>query len=118
MLPTPGPAADRTQAEALPAGLGPDETVNGDKAYLDMTAAAGTTAVIPSKSSRNVQRELDREAYGERNPIERFKGRIKEFRRVAAHCDKTAHNFLSSVRLAVRRFLFRRTANRSIESIV
>ena len=30
---TPGPAADCTQAEALLAGLGRDETVIGDKGY-------------------------------------------------------------------------------------
>ncbi len=93
----------------------------GDRAYdsnaiLDMISAAGATAVIPPKSNRNEQRGLDREAYRERNLVERFIGRIKEFRRVATRYDKTARNFLSTVRLAISRFLLRRVASRLIES--
>ncbi len=119
--PAPGQAADCTQAGALLEGLGPDETVIGDRAYdsnaiLDMIAEAGATAVIPPKSNRNEQRELDREAYRERSPVERFIGKIKEFRRVATRYDKTARNFLSTVRLAISRFLLRRVAGRLIES--
>ncbi len=79
-LPAPGQAADCTQAGALLEGLGPDETVIGDRdcdsnAILDMIAEAGATAVIPPKSSRNEQRGLDREACRERSPVERFIGR-------------------------------------------
>ncbi len=121
VLLTPGQAADCTQAGALLEGLGPDETVIGDRAYdsnaiLDMISAAGATAVIPPKSNRNEQRGLDREAYRERNLVERFIGKIKEFRRVATRYDKTARNFLSTVRLAISRFLLRRVASRLIES--
>ena len=121
VLPTPGQAADCTQAGALLEGLGPDETMIGDRdcdgnAILDMISAAGATAVIPPKSSRNEQRGLDREACRERSPVERFIGRIKEFRRVAARHDRTARNFLSTVRLAISRFLLRRVASRLIES--
>ncbi len=121
VLLTPGQAADCTQAGALLEGLGPDETVIGDRAYdsnaiLDMIAEAGATAVIPPKSNRNEQRGLDREACRERNLVERFIGKIKEFRRVATRYDKTARNFLSTVRLAISRFLLRRVAGRLIES--
>ena len=92
-----------------------------DKAYdtdaiLDLIATAGATAVIPSKSNRKSPRSLDRETYKTRNLVERFFGRIKEFRRVATRYDKTARNFLSAVRLAIRRFLLRRIAEQSIES--
>ncbi len=121
VLQAPGQAADCTQVGALLEGLGPDETVIGDRdcdsnAILDMIVEAGATAVIPPKSSRNEQRGLDREACRERRPVERIIGRIKEFRRVAARYDKTARNFLSTVRLAISRFLLRRVAGRLIES--
>ncbi len=83
---TPGHAVDCTQAEALLADLGKDETVIADKAYdtdtsLDLIETAGAAAVIPSKSCRKSPRPLDRETYKTRNLVERYFGRIKEFRR-------------------------------------
>ena len=118
---TPGQAADCTQAEALLADLGKDETVIADKAYdtdaiLDLIETERATAVIPSKSNRKSPRSLDRETYKTHNLVERFFGRIKEFRRVATHYDKTARNFLSAVRLAISRFPLRRIADQSMES--
>ena len=88
----------------------------GDRAYdidaiLDLIETAGATAVIPSRYSRKSPRPLDRETYRTRNLVERFFGKIKEFRRVATRYDKTARNFLSAVHLAVSRFLLRRIAN-------
>ncbi len=92
----------------------------GDEAYdtdamLRLIETAGATAVIPSKSNRKSPRSLDRETYKTRKLVERFFGRIKEFRRVATRYDKTARNFLSAVRLAISRFLLRRIADQSIE---
>ena len=118
---TPGQAADCAQAEALLAGLGHDETVIGDRAYdtdavLELIRRAGAAAVIPSRSSRKSPRPLDRDTYRTRNLVERFFGKIKEFRRVATRYDKTARNFLSAVHLAVSRFLLRRIANQLFES--
>ena len=118
---TPGQAHDCTQAEALLADFGKDETVIGDKAYdtdaiLDLIETAGATAVIPSKSNRKSPRSLDRETHKTRNLVERFFGRIKKFRRVATRYDKTARNFLSAVRLAISHFLLRKIADQSMES--
>ncbi len=118
---TPGQAADCAQAEALLADLGHDETVIGDRAYdtdtvLELIRRAGAAAVIPSRSSRKSPRPLDRDTYRTRNLVERFFGKIKEFRRVATRYDKTARNFLSAVHLAVSRFLLRRIANQLFES--
>jgi transposase len=45
------------------------------------------------------QREYDRHLYKERNPVERFISRIKQFRRVATRYEKTARNFLAFVHL-------------------
>ena len=51
--------------------------------------------MIPPKKNRVVQREYDRHLYKERNHVERFLNRIKQYRRVATRYDKTARNFLS-----------------------
>ena len=118
---TTGQAVDCAQAEALLAGLGHDETVIGDREYdtdavLELIKRASVTAVIPSRSSRKSPRPLDRETCRAHNLVERFFGKIKEFRRGATRYDKTARNFLSAVHLAVSRFLRRRIANQLFES--
>ena len=113
---SPGNAADCTQAETLLAEIEAGMTVIADKAYdtnaiLRQVAEAGATAVIPSKSNRTEQRPLDREADASHNLVERFFGRVKEFRRVATRYDKRARNFLSAVILAATRYLLRGLAN-------
>ena len=69
-----------------------------------------------SKSSWNPPRPLDRQTCRRRSLVERFIRKIKEFRRVATRCDKTARNLPSAVRVAVSRFLLRRIADRLSES--
>ena len=68
---------------------------------------ANGIAAVPSKANRKRPRELDREAYAGRSRIERFFGKIKEFRWVATRCEKRARNYLSEVMLAVTRYLLR-----------
>ena len=118
---SPGQAADCTKAQELLDRLAPGEAVIADKAYdagavLDFVAEAGGIAVIPSKANRKTPRELDREAYADRNRIERFFGKIKEFRRVATRHEKRARNYLSAVMLAVTRYLLRNLAGHLVES--
>ena len=67
-------------------------------------------AVIPSKSNRKVRRCLNRDLYGTRHIVERFLGRIKEFRRVATGYEKRAHNHLSTLLVTVTRNLLREMA--------
>jgi transposase len=57
-------------------------------------------AVIPSTTSRNQPIAYDAVAYRERNRIERFWCRIKDWRRIATRYDKLARNYLSGVYLA------------------
>ena len=57
-------------------------------------------AVIPSKSNRKVKHAFNRHHYRNRNVIERFFARIKQFRRVATRYDKLASRFMSFVLLA------------------
>lgn len=52
---------------------------------------------IPPRSHRRVQSQFDRHQYKNRNLIERFFCRIKQFRRVATRYDKLAERFASFV---------------------
>ncbi len=118
---SPGQAADCAEAAPLLDGLEAGCVLIADKAYdteavLKQTAEAGCRAVIPSKSNRRQQRPLDKAVYAKRNVIERFFGRIKEFRRVATRFDKRARNFAAAVILTVIRCLLRNDAKGIIES--
>ena len=55
--------------------------------------------VIPTQPTRKTQRDIDKERYKDRNRIERFFCRIKEFRRIATRNEKLARRFASFVLL-------------------
>ncbi len=98
---TPGQQADITKATDLLEGYDP-EVVMADKGYdsdalVDAIEARGAEAVIPPKANRLEQRAYDAHLYKERNLVERFINRIKQFRRVATRYEKTAKNFLSMI---------------------
>lgn len=98
---TGGEAGDSPQALPLLGGLQP-ASLSADKAYdtdaiLRHLADQGIEAVIPPRSHRRVQRHFDRHQYKNRNLIERFFCRIKQFRRVATRYDKLAERFASFV---------------------
>jgi transposase len=98
---TAGQAGDSPQALPLLHGLRPD-SLSADKAYdtdalLDHLAAHGIEAAIPPHSHRRVQRPFDRHQYKNRNLVERFFCRIKQFRRIATRYDKLAERFASFV---------------------
>jgi transposase len=57
-------------------------------------------AVIPSTASRARPIAYDATAYKERNRIERFWCRIKDWRRIATRYDKLARNYLSGAYIA------------------
>jgi transposase len=108
---TPGQVADITQAESLLAGYDFDAAM-GDKGYDSQKLVAylerrGVEAVIPPRSNLKNQREFDRHLYQERNLVERFINRIKQFRRVATRYEKTARNFLAFVHVAAITVLLR-----------
>jgi len=79
--------------------------VLADKGYdadhlFNKISDAGTQVVIPPKRNRKVQRSYDAELYKERNRIERFFNKLKQFRRVATRYDKLLANFMGFVKLA------------------
>ena len=101
---TPGQTADITQAEALLQDHD-FEMVLGDKGFdskklIDYIKSRGAEPVIPPRSNLKDQREFDQHLYKERNLVERFINRIKQFRRVATRYEKTARNFLAFVQVA------------------
>ena len=54
--------------------------------------------VIPSKKNRLVERVINHNLYRDRNKVERFFSRLKQFRRLATRYDKTATSFIGMLR--------------------
>jgi transposase len=101
---TPGQAADSPQAEALIDGL-PTAVVVADKGYdsravVEAIESRGAEAVIPSLRNRKIQRAYDRDRYRDRNLVERFWHKAKQYRRVATRYEKTAKNYLGFAHVA------------------
>lgn len=96
---TPGQAADvRTGLDLIEGEK--TEAVIADKAYdsnefLALITQMGAEAVIPPKSNRVDQREYDENLYADRNKVERFYNKAKNYRRLATRYEKTARNFLA-----------------------
>lgn len=96
--------ADITEAAALIEGL-PVQSVVADKGYdADAFIATihvhGAQAVIPPRRNRLTQRAYDRHLYKDRNLVERFFCRLKQFRRIATRYEKLSQNFMSMLNLA------------------
>lgn len=101
---TGGERNDITQAASLVKDF-PAEYVIADKGY-DAEAFVlhlkeqDSEAVIPSRASNKVQREIDAHLYKERHLIENQIGKLKQFRRVFSRFDKLAKNYLSFIYFA------------------
>lgn len=99
-----GQIADIDQAHALikdqPAGFIVADKGYDSDTFVSRIAAQGSQAVIPPRSNRLNPRSFDPHLYQDRNLIERFFSRIKQFRRIATRYDKLAKSFLSFVHLA------------------
>lgn len=88
--------------------------LGGDKGYRanwidEYLLALGVQPVIPSKENEDRSQrpvEFDREAYRQRNIVERLIGWLKESRRIFARFEKTALNFGGFVKMAfIERYL-------------
>src|SRR4029453_882906 len=78
----------------------------GDKGYSSPTArrrlrqrriSPGT----PAPQDQRPQPNFDREAYRERNKVERLINRLKQFRRIATRYEKRAANYLAMVNIGM-----------------
>ena len=80
------------------------EAFLADKAYdadalIKKLESRGIEPVIPSKANRLVPRDTDFALYRERNLVERFFGKLKQYRAIATRYDKLANTFLAAVAL-------------------
>lgn len=78
------------------------QTVMADTAYdaahlIDPLHERGVTIVIPSHPTRKHPRPLDKHLYRNRNLVERWFCRVKQFRRIATRYDKLASRFASFI---------------------
>ena len=82
------------------------QRVAGDKAYTGGPIRTylhrrGIGAVIPRRTNESRQgTRFDRQAYRERNRIERTINRFKQFRRIATRYEKRAENYLAMLSIA------------------
>ena len=92
-------------APDLLTAVSPIKRLIADKAYdtnqlRNLLTQMDIDTVIPSIARRKSLIPYNREAYRQRNLIERMFARLKDFRRVATRYDKLARNFLAGVLLA------------------
>ncbi len=83
-----------------------------DKAYdadgvIDTLKARNIQPVIPPRRNRKVQRDYDKQIYKERNLVERFFNKLKQFRGIATRYEKLAINFMAGVYLAASTILLK-----------
>jgi transposase len=104
LIASAGQRSDIAFGEALVEGL-QAEAVIADKGYdadhlIETIAQGGAEPVIPPRKHRKTQRAYDTDLYKERNRVERFFNKLKQFRRVATRYDKLLVNFMGFVKLA------------------
>ena len=104
LIGSPGQRNDIAFAHELVEGLVANVII-ADKGYdadhlCDRIAESGGQPVIPPKRNRTFKRLYDAELYKERNTIERFFNKLKQFPRVATRYDKLLANFMGFVKLA------------------
>ena len=101
---TAGQASESKQARALLEGF-EAEFVIADKGYdadeiLNQITLCGSQAIIPPKANRIEQREYDKNIYKERNRVERFFQKIKNYRRIATRYERLNITFLAMLHIA------------------
>ncbi|WP_156807282.1 IS5 family transposase [Brucella ceti] len=105
---TGGQIADCAEADALTNELGEGDILLADKGYdtnaiRAKAAARKAWANIPPKSNRKGSFVFSRWVYRQRNLVERFFNRIKQFRGIATRYDKRPENYLAAVKLVATR---------------
>jgi transposase len=116
ILITPGQAHDLKGADVLLANLKRGTVVIADKAYdadklRQHLKSCGAIANIPNMIRRKRRFRWTKAIYRQRNLIERFFNKLKQYRRIATRYDKLGANFRAFLQIAVVRISIR-----SIES--
>lgn len=105
---TGGQVADCTEAEVLIDGLGEGDILLADKGYDNNAIRAKVAqrkawANIPPKANRKGTFAFSRWVYRQRNLVERFFNRIKQFRGIATRYDKRPENYMAALKLIAAR---------------
>jgi transposase len=105
---TPGQAGDAPVAATLLETLAPGATLIADRAYdtnaiRDFAAERGAWANIPPRSIRKGSFSFSTWVYRQRNLVERFFNRVKQFRGLATRYDRNPENYLAALKLAATR---------------
>ena len=104
---TAGQAHDGRQFESLYQSLPAENVLEAailDRGYdadriREQLAYDGIEPVIPPLPARSVKPPFNHTLYHERNRIERFFNKLKQFRRLATRYDKLAKTFLAALHL-------------------
>ena len=104
---SPGQDGDSPHGRALLAEFAPgrikhvlaDTAYDGDETRADVKTLKAKACIKPHKN-RTKKKRYDKERYKHRNLIERFFGRIKQFRRVATRYEKMTENLAGFIWLA------------------
>lgn len=109
---TPGQANDAPMAELLLDALPPGADVIADKGYdadwiRDMIEDRDCRPHIPPRSNRYDGIGYSKRLYKKRNLIERFFGKLKQFRHIATRYDRNPLNYLAMAKLASTRLWLR-----------
>lgn len=100
----PGQQNDIARAHDLIHALKPTHVI-ADKGYdaghvIEAIVQKQAIPVIPPRRCWKNQRDYDKALYKQRNLIERFFNKLKQFRRVATRYDKLLDNFMGFVKIA------------------
>jgi transposase len=109
---SPGQAHDGAGADGLNEFLRLGATLLADKAYdsaaiRGLAQAADTWANIPPRRNRTGSFAFGRWLYRQRNLVERFFSKLKQFRGIATRHDQRPENFLAAIKLASVRIRLR-----------
>lgn len=77
-----------------------DKAYDADERMRQKLKEKECITVIPSKRNRVSQIEYDKEIYKLRYLIENFFAKLKQYRAISTHYDKTATNFLGAIYMA------------------
>lgn len=109
---TAGQAHDIRMAEPMLQDMRKGTILLADRAYdtnvlRDLAKEKQSWANIPTKQNRKASFSFSRWVYRQRNLIERFFNKLKQFRGIATRYDKDPRNFLAAVKLAAIRIWIR-----------
>jgi putative transposase len=96
--------AEDLLADHAPAAVIADAGYDSD-ALARSISARGAEVVVKPNRRRTAPRVIDRHLYRERNVVERFWSKAKQYRRVATRYEKKAANFLAFVQVAAVRVM-------------